>query len=72
MTTSSMVCIRCALARLAVLPVLQLMHAQALINTGPGETGFAPARLEVSTGLVNRVKEQITCKLELLWTVMSM
>lgn len=69
MTTSSMVCIRCALARL---PVLQLMHAQALINTGPGERGFAPARLEVSTGPVNRVKEQITCKLELLWTVMSM
>lgn len=61
-----MVCIRCALAR------LQLMHAQALINTGPRETGFAPARLEVSTRLVNRVKEQITCKLELLWTVMSM
>lgn len=67
MTTSSMVCIRCALARLPV-----LMHAQALINTGPGETGFAPARLEVSTGVVNRVKEQITCKLELLCTVMSM
>lgn len=66
MTTSSMLCIRCALARLPVLPVLQLMQAQALINTGPGETGFAPARLEVSTGLVNRVKEQITCKLELL------
>lgn len=48
------------------------MHTQALINKGPGETGFAPARPEVCGGLVNRVKEHITCKLELLWTVMSM
>lgn len=59
MTTSSMVCIRCAFARLLV---PRLMHTQALINTGPGKTDFAPAKLEVRTG---RVKEQITRKPEL-------
>lgn len=50
MTTSSMVCIRCGFTRLLV---PQFMHTQALINTGPGETDFGPAKLGVRTCLVN-------------------
>lgn len=39
MATSSMVCVRCALARLLVLHASS--HTSELINMKPGETGFA-------------------------------
>lgn len=70
MATSSMVWIRLR-SRSAARAARQLTHTKGLINTKLGETGFTPARLEVCTELVNGVKKQITCKLELLWTVMS-